>query len=84
MNFIILTFTIYIPLTINTTIQLHGFLTAFHILTRDISCCSSFHTCYHNHAPTVYRVLNVLCLDLLCSDKSCGLWTFNKVLFDFI
>jgi len=39
-----LTFTIFIPLKINTTIQLHGFLTAFHILTRDISRCSSFHT----------------------------------------
>ena len=22
-------------------------------LTRDISCCSTFHTCYHNRAPTV-------------------------------
>jgi len=41
----ILTFTIFIPLTVNIIqLGLHGFLTAFHILTRDILCCFSFHT----------------------------------------
>jgi len=65
------------PLTCNLTIQLglHGFLTAFHIFTRDISCCSSFHT--------VTLCINGV-LDLLCCDMGYGLSTFNKVLFDLI
>ena len=28
------------------------------------------------------RILNELCLELLCCDMGCGLSTFNKVLFD--